>query len=145
MTGHFVQDDEEGDVEMAMEALQRVKISNRIHVAHDGAEALDFLFRTGAHAGRSHGTGPHMILLDLNLPKVSGLEVLRRIKADSRTRSIPVVVLTASESDRNLAAGKRLGADGYIVKPVDFHTLARVTPKLSLRWALLKPSPTSST
>ena len=134
----FVEDRLE-DVELTMQALKGANITNRIHVVRDGAAALDFLFGTGEEAGRERSRGPQMILLDLNLPKVSGLEVLRRIKADRHTRAIPVVVLTSSEHDRDIATSKQLGADAYIVKPVGFQNLSEVTPQLSLKWALLKP------
>jgi two-component system response regulator len=135
-------EDQADDAELTMQALKSAKITNRIHVVRDGAAALDFLFSTGEYARREPGSRPLMILLDLNLPKISGLEVLRRIKADPRTRSIPVVVLSASKQDRDIATSKRLGAEAYIVKPVDFQNLSQVTPQLSLQWALLKSRPT---
>lgn len=136
----FVEDDQ-NDAELAMEALKRAKISNSIHLVEDGAEALDFLFCTGRYHERRPSDGPHIVLLDLNLPKVKGLEVLRRIKSDPQTRDIYVVVLTASKFDRDVEASKRLGADAYIVKPVDFQSFSEITPGLSLQWALLKPVP----
>lgn len=135
----FVEDDP-NDADLALAALRQANVSNRIHLVRDGAEALDFLFCTGRYAAREPRNGPQMVLLDLNLPKVSGLEVLRRIKSDPRTRSIHVVVLTASKFDRDLEASQRLGADCYIVKPLDFQNLSEVTPGLSLKWALLKPA-----
>lgn len=135
----FIEDDA-NDADLALKALKHAKISNRIHVVRDGAEALDFLFCTGPYSVRRPSDGPHMVLLDLNLPKINGLEVLRRIKNDPRTRAIPVVVLTASQFDSDIAASKRLGADAYIVKPVDFQNFSEVTPGLSLEWALLKPT-----
>jgi len=136
----FVEDDPT-DVELTARALREAKFANRIHVVRDGAAALEFLF--GQQEGNNHPPveRPHMILLDLNLPKVSGSEVLRRIKSDSRTRSIPVVVLTSSKFDRDITASKKLGAEAYIVKPVDFESLSRVVSQLSLQWALLKPQP----
>jgi CheY-like chemotaxis protein len=127
------------DIEIATEALKG--ISNRVHVVRDGLEALDFVFCEGAYAERRHIRRPQLILLDLVLPKIDGLEVLRRVKADSHTASIPVVMLTSSERDRALQISKRLGAQGYIVKPVGFSNLTQVAPQLSLRWALLKPAP----
>jgi len=133
-------EDEADDVEVTMQALNRANITNRIHIVRDGAAALDFLFCTGEYARRERNSRPQMILLDLYLPKISGLEVLRRIKADPRTRQIPVVVLTGSNSARDIAASKRLGAEAYIAKPVDFHNLSEVTPQLSLQWALLRPA-----
>ncbi len=132
-------EDEADDVELTIQALKSANITNRIHIVRDGAAALDFVFCTGEYAHRESCSRPQMILLDLGLPKISGLEVLRRIKADARTRSIPVVVLTGSKRDRDIATSKRLGAEACIVKPVDFQNLSQVTPQLSLQWALLKP------
>ena len=139
----FVEDNPD-DVQLTLHALKAANISNRIHVVRDGAEALDFLFGTGNYARREAPPRPQVILLDLQLPRVDGLQVLRRIKADPRTRSIPVVVLTASQHDRDITASKRLGAEAYIVKPVDFQNLSEVTPQLSLQWALLKPAGVSA-
>jgi CheY-like chemotaxis protein/DNA-binding XRE family transcriptional regulator len=136
----FVEDDR-NDADLTLGALREANISNHIHLVRDGAEALDFLFCTGRYGHRLASEGPHMVLLDLNLPKVNGLEVLRQIKGDPRTQSIYVVVLTASKFDRDVEASKRLGADAYIVKPVDFRNLSEVTPGLSLQWALMKPAP----
>ena len=116
-------------------------MTNRMYIVRDGASALDFLFCKGHFAHRKRNDRPQMILLDLGLPKIDGLEVLRQIKTDPRTRTIPVVVLTASRRDRDTAASKQLGAEGYIVKPVDFQNLSGVTPQLSLQWALLKRAP----
>ena len=130
-------EDQADDVELTTQALKSANITNRIHIVRDGAAALDFLFGNGEYAQRERSRRPQMVLLDLNLPKVSGLEVLRRIKADPRTRSIPVVVLTASKRDRDIATSKRLGAEAYIVKPVDFQNLSQVTPQLSLQWAAI--------
>lgn len=127
------------DVDLTMWALKNANIANRIQVMRDGAEALSFLFCTGKFAARRREDSPELILLDLGLPKIDGLEVLRQIKTDPRTSKIPVIVLTASTSGRDLATCKRLGADAFIPKPVDFHNLSEVTPKLSLQWALLKP------
>jgi CheY-like chemotaxis protein len=134
-------EDQTNDVELTIEALNSANVTNRIHIVQDGEAALDFLFRTDENAHRECHNWPQLILLDLNLPKISGLEVLRQIKADPRTRLIPVVVLTASKYDRDIATSKRLGAEAYIVKPVDFQNLGKVTPQLSLQWALLKPRP----
>jgi CheY-like chemotaxis protein/DNA-binding Xre family transcriptional regulator len=134
----FVEDNRD-DVELTLYAFQRMKISNQVQVVSDGAEAIDFLFRRGRYAQRQRSRQPQLILLDLNLPKIPGLEVLRRIKSDERTRTIPVVVLTASQRDRDIAESRRLGAENYIVKPVDFQRLSKVTPGLNLQWALMKP------
>jgi CheY-like chemotaxis protein/DNA-binding XRE family transcriptional regulator len=133
-------EDNRDDVQLTLHALNEAKIANRIHVVRDGAEALDFLFATGSYSHRHMQDRPQIILLDLELPKINGMEVLQRIKADSRTQTIPVVILTASRQHRDIATGRRLGAEGYIVKPVDFQNLSAVTPRLSLHWALLKPS-----
>jgi len=135
----FVEDDP-NDAALAMAALKEANVFNRIHLVRDGAEALDFIHCTGRYDKRKRSDGPQMILLDLNLPKISGLEVLRRVRSDPQTRSISVVVLTASKFDRDLEASMRLGADSYIVKPLDFQNLTEVTPGLSLKWALLKPA-----
>jgi CheY-like chemotaxis protein len=134
-------EDEPGDVEMTLRAFKTACLTNNVQVARDGAEALDFLFCTGAYSQRKIEHVPQVVLLDLNLPKVSGLEVLRRIKADPRTCNIPVVVLTASERNRDIEESRRLGVESYIVKPVSFRNLSEVTPQLRLCWALLKTNP----
>ena len=127
------------DVDLATRGLKH--ITNRIHVVPDGQAALHFLFGTGEYAHRKTASRPQLILLDLGLPKLDGLEVLRRIKADPRTSAIPVIVLTASARDRDLQMSKQLGAEAYIIKPVDLKNLTQVTPQLNLHWALLKSSP----
>ena len=139
----FVEDRAE-DVEMTMRALKKANIANPIQVVHDGAVALDFLFCTGPFAHRQGRRHPQIILLDLDLPKIDGLEVLRRLKADPRTRSIPVVVLTGSNLDTHINTSKRLGAAAYIVKPVGFENLSQVTPQLALQWALLRSKPAAA-
>ena len=133
-------EDSADDALLVTQALKNASITNRIFVVRDGAAALDFLFCTGEFAYRRINDQPQVVLLDLNLPKIGGLEVLRRIKADSRTRAIPVVVLTSSKQDLDIATCKRLGADTYIVKPVDFQNFSAATLQLSLQWALLKPA-----
>jgi len=129
------------DAELTIKALKDVRMTNRIYVVRDGAAALDFLFCKGVYAHRKSNDRPQLILLDLGLPKIDGVEVLRQIKADPRTRTIPVIVLTGSSRDKDVAASQRLGAEAYIVKPVDFQNLSGVTPQLSLQWALLKRAP----
>jgi CheY-like chemotaxis protein/DNA-binding XRE family transcriptional regulator len=133
-------EDDADDVLLVTEALKKANITNRIFVVRDGASALDFLFCTGEFAYRKTNDQPQVILLDLGLPKIDGVEVLRRIKADARTRAIPVVVLTSSKEDANMSICKRLGAKTYIVKPVDFDNFSAATLQLQLQWALLKPA-----
>jgi len=131
-------EDDPRDVAYTLAAFKQARLANRIQVAKDGAQALDFL--SGAnlpHGKRTQQSLPHLLLLDLHIPKVHGLEVLRRVKADRRTRQIPIVVLTGSRSDRDMQEAMRLGANAYLIKPVDFHRFAELTSKLSFRWALL--------
>jgi CheY-like chemotaxis protein/DNA-binding XRE family transcriptional regulator len=135
----LIVEDSPVDAELTIKALKSVLVTNHIFVVRDGAAALDFLFCRGEYAHRKRGARPQVILLDLSLPKIDGVEVLRQIKADSRTRSIPVIAV--SSQDRDVTASQRLGADAYIVKPVDFQNLSGVTPQLSLQWALLKRTP----
>ena len=131
-------EDNPNDAELVVRAFRSASVANPVRVARDGAEALDFLFCAGAYLERKSDPSPFVVLLDLELPKVNGLEVLRRLKADSRTHSIPVVVLTASERDRDIDESRRLGAESYIVKPVDFHRFNQVAPQLKLSWSLVK-------
>lgn len=131
-------EDSPTDSELAVRSFRKAKITNVLHIARDGAEALDFLFATGAHDARKNQPLPGVILLDLNLPKVDGLTVLRRIKADRRLSRIPVIVLTASKDDRDIAASRELGVESYIVKPLDFQNFSQVTPHLELEWTLVK-------
>ena len=132
----FVEDLED-DIVLTKQALQEAGISNRLFIVRDGATALDFLFGTGDYAHRPR-VRPHLILLDLKLPKVSGLEVLRQAKADPRTSDIPIVIMTISPREAAGNGCEQLGASGYIVKPVDFHNLSAITPQLKMQWALLK-------
>ncbi len=135
-------EDNPDDVEMTLHAFRKARFTNRVHVVTDGAEALDYVFCRGKHARRSDRDNPHVILLDLNLPKVDGMEVLGRIKADERTRSIPVVILTMHQDDFKIAECLELGAAIYITKPVDFQQLCQVAPRLNLDLALLEaPKP----
>jgi CheY-like chemotaxis protein len=133
-------EDNPRDVEFAKHAFEKARITNPLHVVGDGAEALDFVFATGRYARRAGFNRPQVILLDLNLPKKSGLEVLSELKADKRTRGIPVIVLTASSRDRDISECRRLGAERYLVKPVGFHNFSEVTARLSLAWTLVKPN-----
>ena len=134
-------EDNPNDVELALHALKKNNIANRIEVVRDGAEALEFIFATGAYAQRSIGNGPKVILLDLKLPKVDGLEVLRQIKSDPRTRAIPVVVLTSSREESDIVESYNLGVNSYIVKPVDFEQFTEAVRQFGLYWLLLNQPP----
>jgi two-component system response regulator len=130
-------EDNPNDEALTLRALKKANIMNRVDVARDGAEALDYLFATGMHAGRGLGDLPELVLLDLNLPKLGGLDVLRRIRADERTQLLPVVILTSSKEDRDLIAGYTSGANSYVVKPVDFVQFAAAVRQLGLYWLVL--------
>jgi two-component system, response regulator len=130
-------EDNPDDVELTLHAFEKHRVTNSIHVARDGAEALEFIFCTGAYAGRDPLNGPRVVLLDLKLPRVDGLEVLRRIKADPRTRTLPVVVLTSSRDERDIIESYHLGVNSYIVKPVDFAQFTDSARTLGLYWLLL--------
>jgi CheY-like chemotaxis protein len=134
-------EDDPHDVELTLRAFRQMTLTNPVHVARDGMEALDFLFGTGRHADRG-GCLPLVVLLDLNLPRKSGLDVLRQIKADPQTRDIPVVVLTVSTGGRDIEECRRLGAETYIVKPVRFKSFREVASTLNLAWTLVKPTTT---
>ncbi len=134
-------EDNPDDVELTLRAFRKNRIANEVIVARDGVEALDYLFCRGAHAGRDVRDAPSVVLLDLKLPKVDGLEVLRQLRADERTRLIPVVILTSSREQRDLIAGYALGANSYIVKPVDFEKFTEAVRQLELYWLLLNESP----
>lgn len=131
------------DVELTLHALRKENLANHIHVARDGEEALEFLFCCGAHAGRSFDHPPKLILLDLKLPKVDGMEVLKRLKADPRTRTIPVVILTSSKEERDLVQGYGLGANSYIQKPVDFDQFRNTVKSVGFYWLLINQAPVS--
>ncbi len=134
-------EDNPQDLELALRALQKAKVSNHIEVVRDGAEALEFIFGEGAYAGRKISDGPKVILLDLKLPKVDGLEVLKRIKSDPRTKMIPVVVLTSSKEQRDVVESYQLGVNSYIVKPVNFERFAEAVRDLGFYWLLLNQPP----
>jgi CheY-like chemotaxis protein len=134
-------EDNPTDAELTLRALRGRGMRNEFVVARDGAEALDFLFATGAHAGRNPERHPRLVMLDLRLPKVDGIEVLRRIKSDARTKTIPVVVLTSSRQDPDITACYELGANSYIVKPVEFESFAAAVSELGLYWLLLNEPP----
>ena len=136
-------EDNPNDLELALHALKRNHLANHIEVVRDGAEALAFIFGTGAYASRDLNQNPRVILLDLKLPKVDGLEVLRRIKSDERTRTIPVVILTSSQEERDIVESYRLGVNSYIAKPVDFEQFTEVVRQLGLYWLLINQPPQS--
>jgi CheY-like chemotaxis protein len=130
-------EDNVDDMDMTIRALRKANLANKIHVARDGVEALDFIFCQGAYAGRRLDDAPKLILLDLKLPKVDGFEVLRQVKGDFRTKSIPVVVLTSSKEQRDVVDSYQLGVNSYIVKPVNFEGFAAAVKDLGIYWLLL--------
>jgi two-component system, response regulator len=134
-------EDNPTDLELALRVFRKHELANRIEVARDGAEALDFLFGEGAHAGRGSIQIPKVILLDLKLPKIGGVEVLRRIKGDPRTRTIPIVVLTSSQEEKDLVESYELGVNSYIVKPVDFDQFSDCLKQIGIYWLLSNAPP----
>jgi len=134
-------EDNPDDEELTRLALQENNILNRLVVAHDGVEALAYLFATGPHAGRAPSTMPEVILLDLKLPKIDGLEVLRRLRADDRTKVLAIVLLTSSNEEQDLLAGYSLGANSYVRKPVDFAQFIEAVRQLGLYWLVINQSP----
>jgi CheY-like chemotaxis protein len=130
-------EDNQDDLDMTLRALRKANLANRIQVARDGVEALDYIFCRGAHAGRNIEDRPKVILLDLKLPKVDGLEVLKQIKSDPRTKSIPVVVLTSSQEMTDMIESYHLGVNSYIVKPVNFEGFAAAVRDMGMYWLLL--------
>ncbi len=133
-------EDNPDDVDLTLRALQRNKIANEVVVARDGVEALDYLFATGVHAGRDAHITPRIVILDLKLPKVSGLEVLKAIREDERTKLMPVVIMTSSNEEQDLISSYSLGANSYIRKPVDFNNFTEAVRQLGLYWLLLNES-----
>ena len=133
-------EDNPNDVELTLSALHSLHLANEITVVKDGAEALDYLHRRGAFAGRAD-TPPSVVLLDLKMPRVDGLEVLKQIRATSELRAIPIVILTSSREESDLVKGYQLGANGYVVKPVDFHDFITAVSRLGVFWALLNEPP----
>ncbi len=135
-------EDNPDDEALTLRAMKKNNIRNEIVVAHDGVEALDFLFGTGRYAGRDVGDTPQLILLDLKLPKIDGLEVLRRLRADPRTKFIPVVILTSSKEEQDLISSYSLGANSYVRKPVDFGQFMDAVHQLGMYWLVLnEPAP----
>ena len=136
-------EDDPKDVELTLTALEDYKLANEVVVAHDGAEALDYLYRRGNFTNRSTDN-PAVLLLDLKLPKVDGLEVLEQIKADAKLKLIPVVVLTSSHEERDMVTSYKLGVNAYVVKPVDFHEFVNAVKELGIFWALVNQPPPGS-
>jgi CheY-like chemotaxis protein len=137
----LIVEDNEQDLELAQRALRKAKLTNLIHVVRDGQEALEFIFCQGPYSGRKIENSPKVILLDLKLPKVDGLEVLKRIKSDPRTKTIPVVVLTSSKEQSDVVESYHYGVNSYIVKPVNFEQFSEAVQKLGMYWLLLNHPP----
>ena len=137
----LIVEDNPQDLELTQRALKKAKLTNKIQVARDGAEAVDFMFCRGEFANRTIDNGPKVVLLDLKLPKVDGLEVLKAMKSDPRTKSIPVVVLTSSREQKDVVESYQLGVNSYIVKPVDFEGFVSAVGELGLYWLLLNQPP----
>ena len=134
-------EDSQNDADLALHALQRGKVANRVFVVRDGEEALDFLFCRGAFAQRAFENPPKLVLLDLKLPKVDGMEVLKQVKADPRTRTIPVVIMTSSKEERDLVSSYNLGVNSYIQKPVDFDQFRETVKSVGLYWLVINQPP----
>ena len=134
-------EDNPDDVALTLRAFKKSNILNEVIVAQDGAEALNYLFASGDYAGRDTGKMPHLILLDLKLPKMDGMEVLRRMRADARTRLLPVVILTSSKEEQDVIDGYNLGCNSYIRKPVDFAQFSEAIRQLGLYWLILNETP----
>jgi len=130
-------EDDPNDVELTLIKLSKHELTNKIHVVNDGEEALDYIFATGAYAGRDINDKPKVILLDLRLPKVDGLEILQKIRSDERTRAIPVVVLLSLREELNIVESYKLGVNGYIVKPVDFYKFVNAVSEIGIFQELL--------
>ena len=134
-------EDSPEDVEITLRAFQKCNLSSKVHVVQDGEEALEWIFCTGRHAGRSASSDPRLILLDLKLPKVNGIEILQRCKSDPRTKNIPVVVLTSSMEERDLVNSYNMSVNSYVVKPVDFSRFTEAVRQLGVYWMRLNQLP----
>ncbi|MFH1231161.1 MAG: response regulator [Planctomycetota bacterium] len=134
-------EDNATDAELTTRALKKHNLANKLVWVKDGAEALDFVFCTGVYAGRNINNGPKVVLLDLRLPKIDGLEVLRRIKSDERTKMIPVVVVTSSKEEKDIVESYKLGVNSYVSKPVEFEAFVKAVTDLGLYWLLINRSP----
>ena len=138
-------EDNPDDEALTLRALKKNNIKNEVAIVRDGVEALDYLFGSGQYAGRDVKDVPQVVLLDLKLPKLDGLEVLRRVRADARTRRLPIVVLTSSKEEQDIVASYDLGANSYVRKPVDFTQFAESVRQLGLYWLVLNEAPPSQT
>jgi two-component system response regulator len=137
-------DDSQDDVDLTLHALRTEKLANRVFIARDGEEALEFLFCTGPHVKRSFTHPPKLVLLDLKLPKVDGMQVLKQVKDDPRTKIIPVVLMTSSREERDLVRGYNLGANSYLQKPVDFDDFRKMVKLLGLYWLVTNRPPVTN-
>lgn len=134
-------EDNPNDVELTLRALRKQNLDGKVFVVRDGAEALDFIFASGTYSARKIEARPKVVLLDLKLPKIDGIEVLKKVKSDERTRNIPVVMLTSSQEERDVAESYRLGVNSYIVKPVDFSNFVHAVGELGIYWNMLNRVP----
>ena len=134
-------EDSPADIELTLHSLRRNNLANRVHVVRDGEEAIDYLFCRGAYSDRSFEEPPRLVLLDIKLPKVSGLEVLRQLKSDPLTKAIPVVILTSSREDQDIVNGYHLGVNSYLQKPVDFDRFREIVRQLGLYWVVVNEPP----
>ena len=134
-------DDSQDDVDLTLHALRADNLANHVFIAHDGEEALNFLFCTGPHAARSFDHPPKLVLLDLKMPKVDGLQVLKQVKGDARTKNTPVVLMTSSREERDLVSGYNLGVNSYLQKPVDFDEFRKMVKLLGLYWLVTNRPP----
>ena len=134
-------EDNPADAEMTLRALRRNNLANKVHWVKDGEQALEFMFRTGAYAERDPAAVPKLIMLDIKMPKIDGIEVLRRLKAEESTRTVPVVVMTSSNEERDVLESYRLGVNSYIVKPVQFESFLETVAKIGLYWVITNRVP----
>ena len=134
-------EDNAADAEMTLRALRRNNLANKVHWVKDGEEALDYVLCRGGYAGRNPGSTPKLVLLDIKMPKVDGIEVLRRLKADPATRAVPVVIMTSSNEERDVMESYQLGVNSYIVKPVQFEAFLEIVAKIGLYWVLTNRVP----
>jgi CheY-like chemotaxis protein len=137
-------DDSQDDIDLTLHALRTENLANHVYIVRDGEEALEFLFCTGAHANRSFDHPPKLVLLDLKMPKVDGMQVLRQLKGDPRTKTIPVVLMTSSREERDMVNGYELGVNSYIQKPVDFGEFRKAVKLLGLYWLVTNRPPVSN-